>query len=175
MTERTGELTFKGTPLTVYGPKLKPGDKAPEIEFLDNNLGVVRLSDSAGKVRLISVVPSLDTGVCNDQTQRFDAELAKLDTQQIVCYAVSADLPFAQARWRDEAGVERVQTVSDHRDMSFGNAWGTHIKELRLEQRSVFVVDGEGVVRYAEYVPEITEHPDYDGALKAVKEAAGLS
>ncbi|MFP4172163.1 MAG: thiol peroxidase [Candidatus Hydrogenedentota bacterium] len=175
MTERTGDATFKGTPLTVYGPKLKPGDKAPEFELLDNNLGVVRLSDTAGKVRLISVVPSLDTSVCNDQTQRFDAELDKLDTDRIVYYTVSSDLPFAQARWCGDAGVERVQTLSDHRDMSFGNAWGTHIKELRLEQRSVFIVDAEGVIQYAEYVPEVTDHPDYDGAVKAVKEAAGLS
>lgn len=175
MTERTGELTFKGTPLTVYGSKLKPGDKAPEFELLDNALNITKLADSGGKVRLISVVPSLDTGVCNDQTQRFDAELDKLDTERIVYYTVSADLPFAQARWCGDAGVERVQTLSDHRNMNFGNAWGTHIKELRLEQRSVFVVDGEGVIRYAEYVPEVTDHPDYDGALKAAKEAAGLS
>ena len=175
MTERTGELTAKGKPLTVYGSKLKPGDKAPEFELVDTKRGTVKLSDSAGKVRLISVVPSLDTSLCNDQTQRFDAELGKLDTGRIVGYAVSADLPFAQARWCGEAGVEYMQPLSDHRDMSFGNAWGTHIKELRLEQRSVFVVDGEGVIRYAEYVPEDSDHPDYEGALKAVKEAAGLS
>lgn len=174
MTERTGELTAKGTPLTVYGPKLKPGDKAPDFELVDTNRGTVKLSDSAGKVRLISVVPSLDTSLCNDQTQRFDAELAILSDDRIVFYAVSADLPHAQARWCDEAGVERVQPLSDHRDMNFGNAWGTHIKELRLEQRSVFVVDGEGVIRYAEYASEQSSPLDYDAALKALKDVAGV-
>ncbi len=174
MIERTGELTAKGQPLTVYGPKLKPGDKAPEFELVDTNRGTVKLSDSAGKVRLISVVPSLDTSLCNDQTQRFDAELAIMGEDRIVFYAVSADLPYAQARWRDEAGAECVQPLSDHREMSFGNAWGTHVKELRLEQRSVFVVDGEDVIRHAEYVSEQSSPLDYDAALKAVKEAAGL-
>ena len=172
MTERAGDVTFKGNPLTVLGDKVAVGEEAPDFELIANNLSTVTLDDSAGKVRLISVVPSLDTGICDAQTRRFNEEIGGLG-DNVVGYTISADLPFAQGRWCGNAGVENVVTLSDHRDMNFGDAYGTHVKELRLEQRAVFVVDGDGTVRYAEYVPEIAQHPDYDAALGALKEVAG--
>ena len=172
MTERTGELTFKGNPLTVIGNQLSVGDQAPDFSLTANNLAGITLGDSDGKVRLISVVPSLDTGICDAQTRRFNEEIANFG-DSVVGYTVSADLPFAQSRWCGNAGVENVITLSDHKDMSFGDAYGTHVKELRLEQRAVFVVDANGVVQYVEYVPEIAQHPDYDAALAALKELAG--
>ena len=166
--ERTGEITFKGNPLTVIGPKLAAGDSAPDFCLLANDLSPVRLSGSAGKVRLVSVVPSLDTPVCDIQTRGFNQKLDALG-EGVTGYTVSADLPFAQARWCGAAGVARMQALSDHRDMSFGDAYGTHIKELRLEARAVFVIDGAGVIRYVQYVPEVTSEPDYEAALAAVK------
>ena len=172
MTEREGGATFKGNPLTVMGDQVAVGDKAPDFELVGNDLSTVTLGDSAGKVRLISVVPSLDTGICDAQTRRFNEEIANLG-DNVVGYTISADLPFAQSRWCGNAGVENVITLSDHRDMNFANAYGTHVKELRLEQRAVFVVDGDGTIRYAEYVPEIAQHPDYDAALAALKDVAG--
>ena len=166
--ESFGEVTFKGNPLTIIGPRLKIGDEAPEFQLLANDLNPVSLSDSAGKVRLISVVPSLDTPVCDLQTRSFNKQLDALG-DAVVGYTVSVDLPFAQARWCGAAGVARMKTLSDHRELSFGDAYGTHIKELRLEARAVFVVDGAGVIRYIEYVGEVTNAPDYDAALAAVK------
>lgn len=166
--ERPGDVTFQGNPLTAMGSKLNVGKKAPEFELLANDLSMVKLSGSAGKVRLVSVVPSLDTPVCDLQTRRFNEQLDALG-DCVTGYTVSADLPFAQARWCGAAGVKRMQTLSDHRAMAFGDAYGTHVKELRLESRAVFVIDGTGVIRYVEYVKEITNHPDYDAALAAVK------
>jgi len=166
--ERTGDVTFQGNPLTALGSKLRVGEKAPAFELLANDLSTVRSSDSAGKIRLISAVPSLDTAVCDMQTRKFNERLDTLG-DQVVGYTVSADLPFAQAWWCGAAGVKRMQTLSDHRAMAFGDAYGTHIKELRLESRAVFVIDGNGVIRYVEYVKEITNHPNYDAALAAVK------
>ncbi|MBE0556824.1 MAG: thiol peroxidase [Proteobacteria bacterium] len=165
--ERFGEVTFQGNPLTAVGPELKAGDTAPEFTLLANDLSTVSLSDSAGKVCLISVVPSLDTPVCDMQTRKFNEELAAMG-DKVAGYTVSADLPFAQARWCGAANVQNMQTLSDHRDMAFGNAYGTHIKELRLESRAVFVIDSKRVIQHAEYIKEITEHPDYDGALSVV-------
>lgn len=169
--ERPGAVTHKGRPRTVIGPVLKLGDKAPDFRLLANDFSEVTLADSAGKVRLISVVPSLDTGICEAQTRRFNQEAANLG-DQVVVLTVSADLPYAQRRWCGAAGVERVQTLSDHFDMNFGDAYGTHIKETRLEQRAIFVIDRNDFIRYVEYVPEIAQHPDYEAALSAVREAA---
>jgi len=166
--ERLGDATFQGQPLTVIGPRLKLGDAAPEFELLANDLTPVRLSESAGKVRLIAAVPSLDTPVCDLEVRTFNKRLDAY-LGRVQAYTVSADLPFAQARWCGAAGVRNVQSLSDHRAMSFGDAYGTHIKELRLESRAVFVVDGDGVIHYVEYVKEITNSPDYDAALNAVK------
>ena len=170
--ERSGEVTFQGNPLTLIGPKLAVGDAAPAFELLANDLSPVKLSDSAGKVRLISVVPSLDTPVCDTQTRNFNEQLSALG-DGVVGLTVSTDLPFAQARFCGAAGIERIQTLSDHYSLAFGNAYGTHIKELRLESRAVFVVDGGGTIRHVEYVGEITEPPDHEAALAAVKAALG--
>ena len=157
----------------MLGNKLKAGDKAPNFE-LSNSLfstDTVSLQDSAGKVRLINVVPSLNTRICDAQTRRFDEEIAKFG-DNVVAYTVSVDLPIAQMNWCSSAGVTRLQMLSDYRQMSFGSAYGTYIKELRIEQRSVFVVDGDDIVRYVEYVPEISQHPDYEAALAALQQTA---
>jgi len=171
MNERTGELTFKGGPLTLLGDRVSVGDPAPEFKLTANDLSPVSLADSAGKVRIISVVPSLDTGVCDQQTRRFNEEAAGLG-DGVVILTVSSDLPFAQSRWCGAAGVDRLQTLSDHYDMNFGNAYGVHIKELRLDTRAIFVVDSAGKVVHAEYVPEMTDFPNFDAALAAAKSAS---
>lgn len=162
-------VTFKGNPITLVGPEVKVGDKAPNFTVLANDLSPVTLEDSKGQVRLISVVPSVDTGVCDAQTRRFNEEAAKLDNVKVL--TVSVDLPFAQKRWCAAAGIENVQTVSDHRDLSFGEAYGVVMKELRLLARSVFVVDSNDTVTYVEYVSEGTDHPNYEAAIEAAKAA----
>ncbi|MBU8879728.1 thiol peroxidase [Bacillus sp. FJAT-29790] len=162
-------ITFKGNPVTLLGNEVKVGEKAPEFKVLANDLSAVTLADSKGHVRLISVVPSIDTGVCDAQTRRFNEEASKLDNVKIL--TVSVDLPFAQKRWCAAAGIENVQTVSDHRDLSFGEAYGVAIQELRLLARAVFVVDSNDTVTYAEYVSEATDHPNYEAAVEAAKQA----
>jgi len=162
------KATFKGNPITLVGNPVKVGDKAPDFTVSKDLLTEVSLKDFAGKVKLISVVPSLDTGVCDAQTRRFNEEAASLG-EDVVVLTISADLPFAQARWCGAAGVDRVVTLSDHKYMSFGEAYGVHIKEFRLLMRSVFVVDKEDTVRYVEYVEEMTNHPNYEAAIEAVK------
>ena len=167
--ERKGDVTFRGNPLTLIGPKISVGANAPDFQVLGQDLSTVTLATSQGKVRLISVVPSLDTPVCDAQTRRFNQEAAKLPSAAIL--TVSMDLPFAQKRWCGAAGIDKVQVLSDHRDASFGKAYGVLIKELRLLSRSIFVVDSNGTVRYVEYVPEVTSHPNYDAALAAAHQA----
>jgi thiol peroxidase len=168
--ERPGAVTFLGNPLTAIGPELRAGDKAPAFKVLSNDLKEVTLDSTAGKVRLISVVPSLDTPVCDMQTRRFNQEASALGTN-VTILTVSMDLPFAQKRWCGAAGVDRVQTLSDHRDASFALAYGTLIKELRLESRAIFVVDPGDSIRYVEYVKEISSHPNYEAALVAARGA----
>lgn len=168
--ERHGAATFKGDPLTLIGPELKVGSKAPEFQVLAQDLSPVTLSSLKGKTLLISVVPSLDTPVCDAQTRRFNEEAAKLPNAQVL--AVSMDLPFAQKRWCGAAGIERVKVVSDHKDASFGKAYGVLIKELRLLSRAIFLVDTTGTVRYVEYVPEVASHPNYEAALAAARPLA---
>ncbi|MEH7122805.1 thiol peroxidase [Bacillus sp. JJ1503] len=162
-------ITFKGNAVTLLGNEVKVGDKAPEFNVLANDLSAVTLADSKGQVRLISVVPSIDTGVCDAQTRRFNEEASKLDNVKIL--TVSVDLPFAQKRWCAAAGIENVQTLSDHRDLSFGEAYGVAIQELRLLARAVFVVDSNDNVTHAEYVSEATDHPNYEAAVEAAKAA----
>lgn len=162
-------ITFKGNPVTLLGQEVKVGERAPEFKVLANDLSEVTLADSKGQVRLISVVPSIDTGVCDAQTRRFNEEAGKLDNVKIL--TVSVDLPFAQKRWCAAAGIEAVQTVSDHRELSFGEAYGVAIQELRLLARAVFVVDSSDTVTYAEYVSEATDHPNYEAAIEAAKQA----
>jgi thiol peroxidase len=159
---------MKGNPLTLVGPALKVGDKAPEFVVLNNDLAPVDLSAHHGRVCIISSVPSLDTPVCDMETRRFNLEAGNLG-QNVVILTISMDLPFAQKRWCGAAGVDKVITLSDHRDASFGSAYGVLIKELRLLARSVFVVDKEGVIRYIQLVKELTQEPDYEAVLKAVK------
>ncbi len=166
--ERPGAVTFKGQPLTLVGTELKPGDKAPDFTIIDQSLNPVSLKDYAGKVVLLSVVPSLDTGICSAQTKRFNEEAAKLP-EDVAILTVSMDLPFAQARFCGAENIDRVKVLSDHRDASFAQAYGTLVKELRLESRAIFVIDRDGIIRYVEYVPEIASHPNYDAALEAVK------
>lgn len=161
-------VTFKGQQVTLVGNEVKVGDKVPHVTVLDNELAEKSISDFKG-VRLISVVPSLDTGVCDAQTRRFNEEAAKLGSVTVL--TISVDLPFAQKRWCGASGLENVITLSDHRDLSFGKAFGVVIEELRLLCRSVFVVDSNDTVTYVEYVDEVTNHPDYEAALQAAKEA----
>ncbi|MCF6138226.1 thiol peroxidase [Pseudalkalibacillus berkeleyi] len=162
-------VTFKENPVTLLGNEVKVGDTAPDFTVLANDMSPVTLDDSKGSVRLISVVPSLDTGVCDQQTRKFNEEASKLDNVKIL--TVSVDLPMAQKRWCAAAGIENVQTLSDHRDLSFGKAYGVAIEELRLLARAVFVVDSNDKVTYVEYVSEATNHPDYEAAVEAAKSA----
>jgi thiol peroxidase len=164
------QITFKQNPMTLIGNEVKVGDTAPDFTVLANDLSPVTLQDSKGKTRLISVVPSLDTGTCDAQTRKFNESAAELG-EDVVILTVSNDLPFAQKRWCAAAGIDSVQTLSDHRDLSFGEAYGVAIKELRLLTRSIFVVDKNDKVTYVEYVPEATEHPNYEKAIEAVKAA----
>jgi thiol peroxidase len=157
-----------GNPLTLVGPSLKAGDKAPDFAVLDNNLNPVGLSSHKGKVCILSSVPSLDTPVCDLETRRFNQEAATLGSD-VAVLTLSMDLPFAQKRWCGAAGVDRVTTLSDHRDASFGTAYGTLIKELRLLARCVFVVDRGGVIQYVQLVKEIAQEPDYAAVLEAVR------
>ncbi|WP_334073341.1 MULTISPECIES: thiol peroxidase [Paenibacillus] len=170
--ERTSVATFKGNPLTLVGPELKVGDTAPDFRLNKNLLEEATLQDFAGKIKLISVVPSLDTGVCDAQTRRFNEEAASLG-DDVVILTVSCDLPFAQARWCGAAGVDRIVTLSDYKDNSFGKAYGVLIKEFALDQRAVFVVDKDNKIRYVEVLKEMSEHPDYDKPVAAVKELLG--
>jgi len=162
-------ITFKGNPVTLLGEEVKVGQKAPNFTVLANNLTPVTLEDTKGMVRLISVVPSIDTGVCDAQTRRFNEEVGQLENTKVL--TISVDLPFAQGRWCAASGIENVQTLSDHRDLSFGTAYGVAIKELRLLARAIFVVNSNDEVVYVEYVSESTNHPDYEKAIEAVKNA----
>jgi len=158
-----------GNPVTLVGPELKTGDPAPGFTVLDNGLNPKSLEDFKGKIKMVSVVPSLDTKVCDMQTRRFN-EIAAGFSDEVVVLTISMDLPFAQERWCGAAGVERVITLSDHRDASFGNSYGLLIKELRLLNRSVLIIDSDDVIRYIEIVEENHELPDYEKALEALKE-----
>ena len=163
------QTTLKGTPFDLRGDELRPGDAAPGFTLTANDLSPVTLDDTSG-VRVINVVPSLDTPVCDQQIRRFNEEAANLDGVSVYC--VSCDLPFAQKRWCGAAGVDKVVTLSDYKDGNFGAAWGTMIDALRIESRAVFVVNVHNTIVHAEYVPEVAEHPNYDGALAAARGAA---
>ena len=168
MTERLGAVTMKGNPLTLLGADVKAGQAAPDFKLCANDLSTLGLNAFKGKTLVISCVPSLDTPVCDLQTKRFNKETEKLGPN-VSILTVSMDLPFAQKRWCGLAGVSRVLTASDHRDASFGAAYGVLIKELRLLARAIFVVDDKGMVRYTQLVKEISSEPDYNAVLEAVK------
>ena len=167
MTERENAFVFFG-PQTLEGPELKAGDKAPDFTLTNNKMQQVTLGDFAGKPLLLSVAPSLDTNVCSIQGARFNQEAAALGDKASVVM-ITADLPFAQGRWCGANDATNLQTLSDYRDLSFGTAFGTNIKNFRLDSRAVFVVDAGGTVRYAEYVPTAGEEPNYVAAISALK------
>ncbi len=166
--ERPNAVTVGGTPFTLVGPELKVGDKAPDFEAVGKDLKPVSLDDTRGSVRIFSVVGSLDTGVCDAQTRRFNEEAAQLPSVQI--YTISMDLPFTQGRWCGASGVENVTMLSDHRSAQFGTHYGTLIKESRLDCRAIFVIDAEDTLVHVEYVKELGDHPNYEAALEAVRE-----
>ncbi len=167
MEERKGIVTIEGNPLTLVGSEVVVGQPAPDFEVLDNDLNPVSLSSFRGKVCLISSVASLDTSVCDVETRRFNEEAASLGSD-VEILTISMDLPFAQKRWCGAAGVERVRTLSDHRNARFGTAFGVLLREVRLLARAIFVVDREGVVRYVELVKEVSNEPNYEAALDAL-------
>ncbi len=169
MVERESAVIFKGEPLTLVGAELKEGQAAPDFVLAGNDLSEVKLSDYEGKIKVICSVPSLDTGVCDVEMRRFNEEAALLGSE-VVILTVSMDLPFAQARWCGALKVARVVTLSDYKEGVFGRAYGVLIKELHLLARCVWVVDQEGEIRYAQLVREVTQEPDYQAALGAVKE-----
>ena len=172
MQAREAVVTMKGSPLTLVGTKVEVGDSAPDFEVVANDLSPVKFGSFRGKICIISSVPSLDTPVCDTMTRRFNEEAGNLGDDAVIL-TISMDLPFAQKRWCGAAGVKNVQTLSDHRDASFGNAFGVLIKELRLLARAIFVVDEEGIVRYVQVVNELTNEPDYEAVLQAVKDVKG--
>lgn len=163
-------MTLRGNPFTLIGPELKVGDKAPEFEALDNSLKPVTLEGTGHNVRVFSVVPSLDTPVCDAQTKRFNEEAANMPGVDV--FTFSMDLPFAQKRWCGAYGVDKVKMVSDHREGNFGAAFGTLIKELRIHSRAIFVLDKDNTIKHVEYVKEMSEHPNYDSVMDAVKKLA---
>jgi thiol peroxidase len=167
MMERSAATTLMGKPMTLLGPELKAGDTAPNFQVIDDSLQPVSLEKTKGKTRIFSVIPSLDTPVCDAQTKRFNEEAANLDGVDI--YTISMDLPFAQKRWCGAFGVNKVKMLSDHKDGSFGEAYGTLIKDLRIESRAIFVVGPDDKLKHVEYVKEVADHPDYDAALRAVR------
>ena len=169
--ERQGATTFKGNPLTLVGPELKPGDQAPDFEVVDGTLQPFTLDKTGGSVRIFSVLPSLDTPVCDMQTKRFNTEAGKLPNVKI--FTISMDLPFAQKRYCDAFAVDNVKMLSDHKTGSFGSSYGTLIKEWRVESRAIFVVDANNKIQHVEYVKEVADHPNYDAALSKARELAG--
>lgn len=174
MQKREKAVTFKGEPKTLIGPEVKVGDAAPDFRCLNSGLAAVTLADTPAKARLFSVVPSLDTPVCSQQTKKFEDALAALG-DKVAAYTISLDMPFAQKRFCGTENVQSMQTLSDVHNHSFGENWGVLLDGLPLPllTRAVFVVDAAGKVTHAEYVPEVTAHPNYDAALAALKAVAG--
>jgi len=168
MAEQKGLITFKGNPLTLIGNQVEVGKAAPDFVAIDTNLSPVKFSSHVGKVCIISSVVSLDTPVCDTQTRKFNEEASRLGPN-VVILTLSMDLPFAQKRWCGAAGVDRLQTLSDHRDAAFGTSYGVLIKELRLLARAIFLVDRKGVLQYKELVKEVTNEPDYGAVLTGLK------
>lgn len=169
MNERSGLITMKGNPLTLVGEEVKVGVEAPDFTVLDNELNPVTLDSAKGKVSIILSVPSLDTPICEVETKRFNEEAAALGPE-IKILVISMDLPFAQKRWCAAEGVDKLRTLSDHREASFGLAYGVLIKELRLLARAVFVIDREGKIGYIQLVEEVGREPDYEEVLNAVRD-----
>ena len=167
--ERPGGTTFKGSPLTLLGTELKVGEAAPDFELVSGTMQPVTLAGTGASVRVFSVVPSLDTPVCDAQTKRFNDEAGKLPGVEM--YTISMDLPFAQNRWCNAMGVDKVKMLSDHKAGSFGESYGTLIKEWRMESRAIFVVGKDNMIKHVEYVKEVADHPNYEAALAAAAAA----
>lgn len=174
MQKRPNAVTFKGKPYTLVGPELKVGDAAPDFACVSAALEVVGIKQTPAKARLFSVVPSLDTPVCSQQTKKFEESLASLK-DKVATYTISLDLPFAQKRFCAAEGVANMQTLSDVHNHSFGQAYGVLIEGLPLPllSRAIFVVNGQGKITHVEYVPDVPQHPNYDAAVAALKAAAG--
>src|SRR5258708_20901217 len=168
--ERPGATILRDKPMTLIGPELKVGDKAPDFQAVDNGLQSVTLATTGNGARIFSVIRSLDTPVCDAQTKRFNDEAGKLPN--VAIYTFSMDLAFAQKRWCGAFGVDHVKMVSDHAIGSFGQGYGTLIKELRILSRAIFVVDKDNVIRHVEYVKQVGDHPNYDAALAAARASA---
>lgn len=168
-TERSGLITMRGKPLTLLGNAVAPGNAAPDFTVLDSDLTPRGLKDYEGKIRVISVTPSLDTPTCDLQLHWFNEDAAN-QPAEVVILNISMDLPFAIRRFCAASGIDKAVALSDHREASFGLGYGVLIKELRLLARSIFIVDAANVVRYAQLVPEQSNEPDYEAALNALKE-----
>lgn len=168
MEEHVGMITMKGNPLTLLGNQPQIGEHAPAFELIDNELSKVKLSSFLGNICVLVSVPSLDTPVCDIETRRFNEEAGNLGSDVSVI-TISMDLPFAQKRWCGSAGVDKVITLSDHFDASYGTAYGVLIKELRLLARAIFVVDRKGLIQYTQLVKEVADEPDYTEVIEAVK------
>ncbi len=166
--ERKGVVTLRGKPITLLGPEIKVGQRAPDFNLLDSQMKEISLVQSKGKVRLLSVVHSLETPICDEQTKIFEEEAGK--QPKVVVYSISMDLPFTQARYAKEHNVRSSHILSDHREGSFGTAYGLLIKDLRLLARAVFIIDSDDIVRYVEYVKDVTSAPDYAKAITALKD-----
>lgn len=166
--ERKDAVTLKGNPVTLVGEEAKVGQKAPNFKVVDQNMAEKTLDDFKGKIKLIASVPSLDTPVCDTEIKRFNDEASKLSKELAIIF-ISMDLPFAQKRFCQEFDINKVKTLSDHRDASFGVSFGVLIKELRLLARAIFILDKTDTIRYVEYVKEVGMPPDYNAALAALK------
>lgn len=171
--ETARTTTLKGNPFRLAGPELKAGDAAPDFEAVDSALQKIHLEQTGNGVRIFSVVPSLDTPVCDAQTKRFEDESGKLSDVRI--YTISMDLPFAQKRWCGNFGINGITMLSDHLTGSFGEHYGTLIPDLRIESRAIFVLDGRNILRHVEYVKEVGDHPNYESALAAARSASQQS
>jgi len=168
-TDSNRSTILMGKPFALAGPELKAGDKAPDFDVIDAKLQAVNLAGTGDGVRILSVVPSLDTPVCDAQTKRFEDEAAKMSDVKI--YTVSMDLPFAQKRWCGNYGINHIGMLSDHRSGSFGENYGTLIPDMRIESRAIFVIGADNKLKHVEYVPEVSAHPNYEAALTAAKDA----
>lgn len=169
MEKNNQKITSKGNPLTLIGKEIKVNDKAVDFTVLNNSFQEVKLSDYDGKVKILSLFPSIDTGVCSKQAHTFNKEAAELG-DDIVILAISNDLPFALNRFCGAEGINNIITLSDHKTLDFSTKYGFLVEELRLIARGVIVIDKNNVVQYVEYVSEITNEPDYDTALAKAKE-----
>ncbi|MGQ0792670.1 MAG: thiol peroxidase [Deltaproteobacteria bacterium] len=169
--ERKDAITMGGNPVTLVGGEVKAGDKAPDFHGFQKFASPISLGDLRDKVKVFNVIVSVDTPICDVQTRRFNEEAAKFPGD-VEIFTVSMDLPFAMSRYCGAAGIDKIKNISDYKDASFGEAYGVLIKEHRLLARAIFIVDKNDTVKYAEYVKEVTDHPDYDSALSAIKSLA---